>query len=259
MDIKKRYKFSYQTIITYQSMVSHYHFLLRCTPFDIPCQRIEEQQLHLLAPAKITCQSDTFGNTIHYGYLNEEHDLFVVASNGIIECSRYMVEDKSPMAYYLSETALTRADKAITEFNKSIDSEKDSLATAIAISAKLHAKIKYQSGATSIETSASESFEQGRGVCQDYAHILITLCRQRGVHARYVVGLVVGTGETHAWVEIWSDGRWWGVDPTHDKFIEYDYIKLAHGRDAADTSVVRGVKHGLAAHSTQIRVVVEEL
>ncbi len=240
-------------------MVSTYHFLLRCTPCDLPFQRLKDHQLHLLAPAKITEERDAFGNTIHYGYLNEAHDLFVVASNGVVECEKYMIVDPSPEPFYKAETHLTAADKAISEFSAKIKCGTDSpLETALTLCEALHKQISYSPGVTSVTSSAAESFTLKSGVCQDFAHILIAMCRERAIFVRYVVGLVVGTGETHAWVEVWSDGIWWGVDPTHNKFIKEGYIKLAHGRDAADCSVVRGSKRGLSAHSTQIRVVVEE-
>ncbi len=81
----------------------------------------------------------------------------------------------------------------------------------------------------------------------------------RSLHARYVMGYVIGEGETHAWVEVWSDGAWYGVDPTHNCVVESGYIKVAHGRDAADCSVVRGMRKGVSATASQVRVVVEEI
>ncbi len=261
MNSKRRYKFSYQTILTYQAMVTRYHFLLRCTPTASQQQQLIDHLLHLLAPAKIDSDEDAFGNTIHYGYLNEGHDLFVVASNGIVECEKYILPatEESIKPYYKVATHLSLADKAISDFNKSTHAQGNALEVTLQLSEALFARMEYQPGVTSVDTTAAKSFEMGCGVCQDLAHILLSMCRERDIAARYVVGLVVGTGQTHAWVEVWCNGAWWGVDPTHNKFIEWGYIKLAHGRDAADCSVVRGVKHGLSNLFTQVRVVVEEI
>ncbi len=240
-------------------MVSAYHFLLRCTPCNAPFQRLSEHQLHLMAPAKIDCTTDAFGNLFHYGFLNEGHDLFVVASNGVVECGEYKIDDPAPQPFYRANTHLVFADRAISEFNQSIELSGTTRDMALQLSTALHTYMHYSPGSTTVTTSAAASFALGAGVCQDFSHILIAMCRERAIFARYVVGFVAGTGETHAWVEVWCDGAWFGVDPTHDRAVEDGYIKLAHGRDAADCSVVRGSKRGSASHTTQIRVVVEEI
>ncbi|MFI3315964.1 MAG: transglutaminase family protein [Rikenellaceae bacterium] len=255
----KRYKFSYQTIVTYRSMVWCYHFMLRCTPREESFQRLKEHQLHLMSPAVINSDKDVFGNTIHYGFLNEAHDIFVVSSNGVVECSEYKIEDSAPKAIYLAATHLTAPSAELSKFNASIDATGSPLQIAQSLSSALHNYMTYSAGATTITTTAAEGFNFREGVCQDFSHILIAMCRERAIFARYIVGFVVGTGQTHAWVEVWCDGVWYGVDPTHHRMVEDGYIKLAHGRDAADCSVVRGSKQGLALHITQIRVVVEEI
>ncbi|MFR9524130.1 MAG: transglutaminase domain-containing protein [Rikenellaceae bacterium] len=255
----KRYKFSYQTIVTYQSMVAAYHFMLRCTPCDLPMQRLKECQLHLLSPAVISRSEDAFGNVIHYGYLNEAHDIFVVASNGVVERGDYRIEDAKPQGFYRAQSHLTHLDSALSQFNRSLEAEGDHFEVAVALSQAVHRRMVYCAGVTSFDTTAAEALSYGEGVCQDFSHILLALCRERAIFARYVVGFVVGTGATHAWVEVWCDGVWRGVDPTHNQVAGDGYIKLSHGRDAADCSVIRGTKKGLAPHATQIRVVVEEI
>ena len=66
----------------------------------------------------------------------------------------------------------------------------------------------------------------GKGVCQDYSHILIALCRKYKIPARYVVGMIIGEGATHAWVEVYYDGCWYGLDPTHNKEVDDYFIKI---------------------------------
>ena len=105
----------------------------------------------------------------------------------------------------------------------------------------LRARFSYKSGVTRVETTAEQALELGCGVCQDYAHILIALCRALGVPARYVAGIQEGTGETHAWVEIYDNGYWVGIDPTNHKMVDERYLKLSHGRDFADCGINRGL------------------
>ena len=84
------------------------------------------------------------------------------------------------------------------------------------------------------------------GVCQDYAHILLSLLRIEKIPCRYVSGLAFETGETHAWVEVFDGGHWTGIDPTQNRLIGDHYIKLCHGRDYSDCPIERGIYIGNA-------------
>ncbi len=255
----KSYRYSYQTIVRYSSTVSNHHFLLRCTPRGDGNQRIIEQDLNLLSPTHISSSTDVFGNIIHYGSMMNRHDIFVVASSGVVECYDYRIVDPSPKQMFLAATSMTTCDRHMAAFADSISQVGSTLDQAIALANGIYTTMSYAPGVTNFETKATESFRLKVGVCQDFAHILIAMCRKRAIFARYVAGFVVGTGETHAWVEVYCDGAWYGVDPTHNLFIVSDYIKMAHGRDAADCSVTRGVHYGVAAHTTEVRVLLEPI
>lgn len=255
----RSYRYSYQTIVRYDSTVSHHHFLLRCTPRGDSNQRVVEQDLHLLSPTHISRSTDVFDNNIHYGSMMERHDMFVVASSGVVECYDYRVVDPTPKQLFLAATPATTCDRHMVKFAEGVSRVGSSLDQAIALANAVHSTMSYAPGVTNIETKASESFRLRVGVCQDFAHILVAMCRNRAIFARYVAGFVVGTGETHAWVEVYCDGAWYGVDPTHNLFIVSDYIKVAHGRDASDCSVTRGVHMGASAHTTEVRVLLEPI
>ncbi|MGM9675601.1 MAG: transglutaminase family protein [Bacteroidaceae bacterium] len=96
------------------------------------------------------------------------------------------------------------------------------------------------------------------GVCQDYAHLLVAACRASGIRARYVNGLTVGEGATHAWVEAYEDGQWIGLDPTAGRCIDYGYIKIAHGRDVGDCPSNRGRISPFTRETLSVSVRVEE-
>ncbi|MFI3258972.1 MAG: transglutaminase family protein [Rikenellaceae bacterium] len=255
----RRYRFSYQTIERYDSMVSNHTFQLRCTPYDAPFQRLEEHHLNLLSSVKVSRSEDVFGNIIHYGGLRAKHDLFVVSSSGVVACESYAISDPSPMQIYLHPTPLTTMNDDISSFDETFGAEGSALDVALRLSEGIYNFMKYVSGSTSVTTTAADSFRAGEGVCQDFSHLLIAMCRKRVIFARYVAGFVVGTGETHAWVEVWSDGVWYGIDPTHNLKVESGYIKVAHGRDAADCSVIRGMRVGVTNQVTQVRVFVEPI
>jgi transglutaminase-like putative cysteine protease len=118
-----------------------------------------------------------------------------------------------------------------------------------------------------------------RGVCQDFAHVMIGCLRSLGLAARYVSGYLltepppgqprlVGADASHAWVSVWSpaadesngasdDNTWFDLDPTNDRAAGEDYVTLAIGRDFSDVSPLRGVIHGGDHHVLQVGVTVE--
>ena len=120
----------------------------------------------------------------------------------------------------------------------------------------------YKSGTTQIATTAEEAFAQGYGVCQDYSHILISLLRMESIPCRYVTGMMLGEGLSHAWVEFYSDGKWIAVDPTNDTVVKDDHIRIAAGRDYSDCSINQGLFTGCDGKAKQyqnICVSVEEI
>ncbi|MDQ6673151.1 MAG: transglutaminase family protein [Chloroflexota bacterium] len=108
------------------------------------------------------------------------------------------------------------------------------------------AAIAYQVGVTGTQTPASMALHLGRGVCQDYAHIMLSLLRTLGIPARYVSGHLLGEGPPHAWVEALVDGAGVAYDPTHHRRAGLSYITVATGRDFADVTSTSGVFTGSA-------------
>ena len=118
---------------------------------------------------------------------------------------------------------------------------------------------RYEPGVTGVFTTAEEAFALAQGVCQDYAHILLALCRASRVPCRYVVGMMIGEGASHAWVEVFEDGFWLSLDPTHKRRTDDTYIAISRGRDAQDCSINQGVFTGGGKQSQEISVSVEEI
>jgi len=121
----------------------------------------------------------------------------------------------------------------------------------------LVSRMVYQPGITNVHTTAEEAFALGQGVCQDFAHIYLSLLRLDGINARYVVGMMAGEGESHAWTEVNCKGYWYGFDPTNQLLVNDQYIKISHGRDYADCIVTRGIFRGAADQAQRITVTVK--
>lgn len=120
-----------------------------------------------------------------------------------------------------------------------------------ALCAVVHRSIEYQWGVTGVRTTAPEALAGGRGVCQDYAHIMLAACHLIGLPARYVSGHLAGEGGSHAWVEVFEQhptgpDAWipQGWDPTHNRPTDDDYLVVAVGRDYADVAPLTGSYDG---------------
>ncbi|MFT3903220.1 MAG: transglutaminase family protein [Niabella sp.] len=120
----------------------------------------------------------------------------------------------------------------------------------------------YEKGITNIETTVDDILTHGKGVCQDFAHVLLQMLRTLGITSRYVSGYICpnkngmrGQGATHAWVEVWMDEYgWFGIDPTNRMWVNDTHIKLAVGRNFEDCSPVKGSFKGLANQSLNVYV-----
>ena len=130
----------------------------------------------------------------------------------------------------------------------------------------VHQTCKYTPGATTLSTSTEQFFGKPQGVCQDFAHLLLALCRAIGIPARYVCGYVydqkrgevLGGHASHAWCEVWFPGYGWvGLDPTNHRFVNETYVASAVGRDYRDATPVRGSYWGTADREMRVTVHVE--
>jgi len=130
-----------------------------------------------------------------------------------------------------------------------------------ALSSLVHRTFAYTRHVTTVQTTVADVLAHRTGVCQDFAHVLIGLCRSIGVPARYVSGYTVadthgdGPEASHAWVEAFTPTHGWrGFDPTNDLAASTAHIKMAIGRDYADVPPTRGTFRGVAAERLSVRV-----
>jgi transglutaminase-like putative cysteine protease len=147
---------------------------------------------------------------------------------------------------YRLPSALTRPDSvlraAAAELACSGETGGD---LAAAVSSWVYRHMSYGFDRTGVHTTAGEALAAGQGVCQDYAHVMLALCRLLNLPARYVSGHLVGEGGTHAWVEVLLPAPRESVevlawDPTHDRRADLNYVTVAVGRDYRDVAPVSG-------------------
>lgn len=256
----KRYKFYFKTDIKFDLPVTNHNFLLKCFPKNFVCQKIFDEKIVMEPDCSVSMGEDSFGNRTLGGTIIKPHSNFSFSVEGRAMLSKYRIEDDLDRIFlYPSEK--TVVTDTMKEFLNTLDLPENVYEKVQIISKAVHNKMVYTKAVTNAETTGGEAFELGQGVCQDYAHILIGLLRERGIPARYCTGFIEGDGETHAWVEYYDKGSWYGIDPTNDINLEYGYIKLSCGRDAGDCSVERGCfvcSMGIVKQTTTVEVRMEE-
>ena len=166
----------------------------------------------------------------------------------------------SAYAFLKAQTPLTAAGDCIRKYYRNLELAKIAgvYDKALCVMNTLHYTFTYDTEATEVHETAENALALGRGVCQDYAHIMLSLLRMEGIPARYVVGMTLGEAASHAWVEALCNGYWYGFDPTNNKLVNADYIRVSCGRDSSDCAVIRGNFYGCVTQRQTEKVTVLE-
>jgi transglutaminase-like putative cysteine protease len=164
----------------------------------------------------------------------------------------------------LGPTHYTPRSKRLRRVGERIAKYHDPQDAVIAAADWVNSELDYVAGTTGVHSSALDALREGKGVCQDFAHLTLAVLRGIGIPSRYVSGYLhpqrkapVGDtvdGQSHAWIQAWTGG-WWNFDPTNDKEINEQYVSVGVGRDYADVTPLKGIYSG--GGSTDLDVVVE--
>ena len=265
------------TSYTYASKVAYAHHVLRLTPIDRTRQRVQAAALDIVpVPVERREGRDFFGNRLTWIDLAEPHDRLTirVAARIVVESLPEPAADDTPAWEAIRDEVFATADLGPTSPahvlfaspQVSLDPEirdyaRESFAPGRPVRAgaeELMRRIKsdfiYEPGVTTVTTTPSMSFALRRGVCQDFAHIMISGMRGLGLPAGYVSGYLrtvrktdapalQGADAMHAWVSVWCGDRagWFGLDPTNAVLAGDDHIVVAIGRDYTDVAPIGGV------------------
>ena len=157
-------------------------------------------------------------------------------------------EKVNPLCF-LRETSLTKPCANIEKICKMATKKNSDLIDFIhRLNLIVSDSIKYSEGSTNTSTCSKQALRQGKGVCQDFAHILISAARFMNLPARYINGFLLedsnsGENSTHAWTEIYiKELGWVAFDPSHKKCIDQTYVRISAGLDFLDASMIKGIK-----------------
>lgn len=251
--------FAYSMLVNYEKIVNRCWFTIKCIPKEDARQKLLNMKILTFPKTNYSYGVDSFGNRQIYGCATKPHDSFVFDIAGDVEILQndYVeMANRERIGMFCVPHGKCAAGKGLAEYYNSMDFTqcKSHVDICMMIMHRLFADFSYVPQTTNVCTAAEEAWKQGSGVCQDYAHIYITLLRLAGIPARYACGLIIGEGASHAWVEAFCGDRWIAFDPTNDCLALEHYIKLGDGRDAADCAINRGIMWGGGAQSQKIAV-----
>lgn len=254
-------QFEYRMDLTYSEPVTECHYTLKCIPQNTDMQQIRELTIELTPVTDYQRDSDSFGNLMIYGNHYIPHTCFSVTVKGIAETwLSVSQQDAGNSSIYSFPHGLNRTGANLRAYHSRLTVPAHSpYETAMYLMRCLHRDFRYVQGVTTMNTSAEEAWTLGQGVCQDYAHILIALCHLSNIPARYVTGMMIGEGHSHAWVEILDHGYWYALDPTNNCIAADTYIKIGHGRTAKDCMLNKGLIKGGGRQIQTVTVSVQHL
>ena len=263
-----RLKIEHTTTFTYDQLISEAYTEMRLKPLDAGGQRC--LSFHLVTEPQDTVlkYTDHFGNDVHHFDVVQSHQKMVVAATSeVLTADQYSADPSglSPLDEfnYLSPTLYAPHTAELIHFFASHHQDKDPLGSALAIMQAIHDMLVYEQGATDVKTTADQALALGRGVCQDFSHIMLAACRTQGLPARYVSGYLYNNGHTaasHSWVDVVVPDRGWvSLDPTHNREQTGQYVRVAVGRDYGDVPPTRGIFKGNAKEKMDAQVLVNAL
>ena len=276
----------HQTTYRYPGKIHESYSIVRLRPRSDSTQYCTKYELNVAPRARVFSYADRFGNEVQHFAVLPDHDvLAITARSSVITVRPSEPETPSPvtreqlaadpnirwMFDELHESQYVVFGPGLRSFASEVgDPGKNGniVEWYLAAGAAIKKDFTYDKDATSVHTTVDESIRVRAGVCQDYAHILVALCRFYGIPARYVSGYiysgqensVLGAEASHAWCEAYLGPHGWvGFDPTNCTLIDDRFAKIASGRDYRDVSPVRGVYKGASRSMMSVNVAMEAL
>jgi len=289
---------THETRYSYNPAVQTAQHVAHLQPANTPCQQVLQHSLYVEPAATVQHNVDAFCNHRAYWALTHPHEGLLVRAYSEITTSPIAPGSSAQSWESVREHFRYRGghpadvnngfvfgshhapvhEAFLAYAQSSFSPGRPLVQAATELTARMHRDFTYASQSTDINTPALEALESRRGVCQDFAHILLACLRSLGLPARYVSGYLltqpppgqprlVGSDASHAWASVYvpelaahACQGWLDLDPTNNRCglasPGLDYVRLAVGRDFADVSPLRGVLQGGGAHTLEVAVTV---
>ncbi len=267
-----KWRIHHRTLYTYATPARDSFNEVRLTPANDARQTLEFFSLQTTPSAQTRQYHDFYGNTVHHFEIAVPHSTLLVESFSLVSTHAppTLPENASLPAFpsdatfsfdYLSASRFVDLDPVT--WRLAIDATAGTAnpwQAALAIMRFVHEYLTYSPASTHVHTHLRDVLASRRGVCQDYAHMMLGLCRALKMPARYISGYLATeqASATHAWVELLLPTLGWHpLDPTHDRQIDGTYMKIAAGRDYSDVAPVTGYYKGSLHRKMEVDVKIE--
>jgi transglutaminase-like putative cysteine protease len=269
----------HETRLTYTSPVVEWQSEFRMEPVSDSHQSCQTFFLRVSQPTVPFRFLDGFGNRVHHvNFLAPQTEVRILAA-GVVEthvltpaldrsAARLPTDEDAFPLGVLDYTTLRGPVSPTPKLNPLLDSlmpqnDERVVDYALRVSDFIHHGFKYAKAVTSASSPIDDVLTLGKGVCQDFAHLLIAVLRKRGVPTRYVSGYIHRPdkeSQSHAWCEVWvPDLGWVGLDPTNNVLVDNRFVKVAMGRDYTDVPPNKGIFRGSGTEHMSVRVETREL
>jgi transglutaminase-like putative cysteine protease len=292
----RHYRIQHHTAYHYSEPVMLSHQQLHLTPRILAYQPIQAHKVVIKpVPTQQRKLIDVFGNPVVEIAIEAAHSsLDIIAQSTVSVMQRTMINAAKTPAWetvrdallyragwhpepaildatqFLFESPYARVKRNLRAYaSDCFEPGRPILTAAAALMAKIHGEFKFDAAATNVTTPVMKFFEQKRGVCQDFTHLMISCLRSTGLAARYVSGYLltrpapgkprrVGADASHAWVALFvPDNGWVEFDPTNNLLPSAEHITLGWGRDFSDVTPLRGVINGGGEQTLEVKVNVD--
>lgn len=266
-----RIRIDYVTTYAYAAPARSMVQLLRLQPREHGGQRVARWRVEVDADGRLRRGEDGFGNILHTFTLGRPTQSLRVRVSGEVNTSDTAgllsnTAERFPPGVYLRPTPLTELDRDLCAFADEVlvQAGPEPLDRLHALMAAIRARVRFQSGQTSANTTAGEAFRLGEGVCQDLTHVFIACARRAGLPARYVSGHLVREDREdqeagHAWAEAHvPDLGWVGFDAANGVSPTERHLRVAAGPDYLSAAPVRGARSGGGEERMEVSLTVAD-
>jgi transglutaminase-like putative cysteine protease len=285
-----RYKIRHITEYRYQDTVSTGHNRLCLVPLNLPEQKCISSNIKISpTPDELTYRTDFFGNTLLFISIYKEHSELEILSDSILNIEGRVNADRAVNSLMLWKEAKEQVtipgeihadviqyalpsnhvpySEEIKKFAMDCFPEDATLwSSCQALMKKIYGSIEFKPGFTTVNTPVESVVKSRKGVCQDFAHLMIACLRNMGLPARYVSGYIetvpppgkeklIGSDASHAWVAVFfPQVGWVEFDPTNNLLPSFKHITVAVGRDYFDVAPIKGIIFSSGKQNIDVKV-----
>ncbi len=283
-----KFAITHETHYTYRQPAAEAYLELRLQPPQRESQTLLEHEVITRPSSTLSGYEDAFGNITSFFSIPHRHEDLTIISKSKVETrlqplppgamvtvqeSRQILQAMMPVYFaYTRLNDVVSGSRDAAGWARRILSGARPLGEAVFdLSREIYTHFAYRSGATDISTPLAEVWKRREGVCQDFAHIALSVLRSAGLICRYVCGYIetdppktskrlIGAVATHAWVEVLVPGMVWvAIDPTNDQWVGERHVAVAVGRDYRDAAPVRGTFKGNGGQTMHVSVKMRRL